>query len=344
MSEDYIHSLPERFLPALHYGRIRSDSPIFRLLGFKKTDADDVDELKKTIPQAQLDAFFESELRQRYGISSADLNVRYGDVSQGGGAITEEKLPFPALNVRSWDALRKHAVEMLVYADPVRYEQRVRSIRTSNRPREAKAYLQNMYRYEGDYRFKFACQLCHETCSSFEVTEMFPEPETELDPVNLCLCPNCAARYRAFRRDSNIMYQVRVAFLLKSDSEIDTSEYVVVPIDDNNELWFTQTHFAEIRELLRLTEEVNSLKKAQPIQTSEGADDEKTDMSVYAGYIGKIMRRKDGFAAKVSDVVEAKDGTYLIAHIIEGKNAGKDTKIQLSFILENRNVYTISDE
>ena len=111
-------------------------------------------------------------------------------------------LPFPSLNVKSWDALRKHAVEMLIYADPVRYEERIRSIRVSNHSREAKAYLQNMYRYEGNNRFKFACQLCHETCSSFEATEVFLKPETELDPVNLCLCPNCAG-------EKAILYRLR---------------------------------------------------------------------------------------------------------------------------------------
>ena len=64
------------------YGRIKPDSIIFNLIGFKRTDADEVDELKKTIPQEKLEAFFESELRQRYGISTADLNERYGSSGQ----------------------------------------------------------------------------------------------------------------------------------------------------------------------------------------------------------------------------------------------------------------------
>lgn len=326
------------------YGRVKPDSVIFKLLGFKRTEADEVDDLKKTIPQEKLDAFFESELRQRYGISTADLNVRYGDVEHNEIVIEEDWLPFPSLNVRSWDALRKHAAEMLIYADPVRYEEKVRSIRVSNRPREAKAYLRNMYRHEGNNRFKFACQLCHDACSDFEATEIFLMPETELDPVNLCLCPNCATAYRKLRANADIMEKVRKAFLTKSDADIETGDYVVIEIDGNDELWFTQTHFAEIRELMRLTEEVKASSTRLPAQISVDDESEKLGMSVYSSYIGKTIRRKDGFVGMVEDVTTNGKDTYLVAHVTGGKDAGKDTKIQLSFMLKNRNVYTVSDK
>ena len=326
------------------YGRIKSDSVLFQVLNFRRTESDEVDELKKTVPQEKLDAFFESELRQRYGISTADLNARYGGVGHDDEVVVDERLPFPTLNVRSWDALRKHAAEMLIYADPVRYEERVRSIRVSNRPREAKAYLQNMYRHDGNSRFKFACQLCHDTCSSFETTELFLNPETELDPVNLCLCPNCAAAYRRLRANKDIMENVRKAFLTRNDSEIESEEYVAVAIDDDDELWFTQTHFAEIRELMRLAADVKNSGKEQPPKTSPDDESEKSGMSVYAGYIGKIIRRKDGFVATVTDVTSNGKDSYLCVHVTGGKDAGKDTKIQLSFILKNKAVYNVSDK
>ncbi len=69
----------------------------------------------------------------------------------------------------------------------------------------------------------------------------------------------------------------------------------------------------------------------------------KSGMSVYSGYIGKTIRRKDGFIATVTDVITNGKDTYLEVHVTGGKDAGKDTKIQLSFILKNRNVYTVSD-
>ncbi len=320
------------------YGRLKPDSCIYDLLGFKKTEADEVDDLKKTIPQEKLEAFFESELRQRYGISSADLNERYGSASQN-EYVEEEKLPFPAFHIKSWDALRKHAAEMLIYADPVRYEQKIRSIRISNHPKEAKAYLSNMYRHEGNNRFKFACQLCHETCSNFEATELFLKPETELDPVNLCLCPNCAAAYRKMRTNPETMDNIRRVFMSMKESDIDNNEHVAVTIDQDDELWFTQTHFAEIRELMKLKEEVKNPVPRNPIQLSQDDEHEKSGLSVYTSYIGKTIRRKDGFAGIVKNV----DDQYLYVHVIKGKDAGRDTKIQLAFVVKNGSVYSFND-
>ena len=325
------------------YGRIKPDSVIFSLIGFKKTDADEVDELKKTVPQEKLEAYFESELRQRYGISTADLNERYGSSGTYDSVEVDAKLPFPTLHVRSWDALRKHAAEMLIYADPVTYEERIRSIRVSNHPREAKAYLSNMYRHEGNNRFKFACQLCHETCSSFEATELFLKPETELDPVNLCLCPNCAAAYRRIRANEDITGNIRKAFLSMNDTDIENSDYVSISIDDDDELWFTQTHFAEIRELMKLSVEVKKSKQTTSSTSRTDDENEKSGLSVYSGYIGKTIRRKDGFVGTVTDVTTDGDNTYVEVRVTGGKNSGKDTKIQLSFILKNKGIYSISD-
>lgn len=326
------------------YGRIGPDSVIFKLLGFKRTEADEVDDLKKTIPQEKLDALFERELKQRYGISTADLNAQYGDGGRDEESAGETQLPFPSLRVRSWEALKKHAAEMLIYADPVRYEERVRSIRVSNRPRETRAYLQNMYRHEGSHRFQFACQLCHEACSNPEIAEIFLNPETELDPMNLYLCPNCAAAYRKLRNDADVMSRIRKEFLTKSDAEIEREDYVAVTIDGDDELWFTQTHFAEIRELMRLAEEVRSGNTKPPAQV-DGCDEfEKPGLSVYSSYIGKTIRRRDGFVGTVEDVTTSGKDSCLIVRVTEGKDAGKDTKIQLSFLLKNRGVYTICDE
>lgn len=74
-----------------------------------------------------------------------------------------------------------------------------------------------------------------------------------------------------------------------------------------------------------------------------GTDDdgEKSGMSVYSGYIGKTIRRKDGFVGKVTNVTTDGDNAYVHVHVTDGKDAGKDTKIQLSFILKNKGVYSI---
>lgn len=325
------------------YSKINPDSIVFKLLGFKKTEADEIDDLKKTIPKEKLEALFESELRQRYGISSADLNERYGQSRQF-ETIEEEPVPvFPTLPVRSWESLRKHAAEMLIYADPVRYESRIRSIRVSNHPKEAKAYLQNMYRYEGSNRFKYACQLCHEACSSFVTTELFLKPETELDPINLCLCPNCATIYRQLRNNTDLMTKMRRLFLTIQEADIDGEDYVAISLDNDDALWFTQTHFGEIRELMRLAEEVKRPKRQTAEQESRHDENDKHGMSVYSGYKGKTIRKKGDFVGTITDVLIKSNEPYVVVHVTSGLDAGKSKEISLSFILGNKRMYTISD-
>lgn len=189
-------------LNTAYYGKLKLESNVYDLLGFKKTDADEVDKLRKTVPQTQLDAFFESELHERFGISSVYLSETFlKDSACKQSAVEEDTYPFPVSKVKSWEALKKHVAEMLCFADPVKYDHKIRSIRTSNTPGEIRAYLHNMYRY--DCVHKYACQMCHESCSSIEAAQIFNKPQVELDPMNLCLCPNCARIYRGLRMEGS---------------------------------------------------------------------------------------------------------------------------------------------
>jgi hypothetical protein len=47
----------------------------------------------------------------------------------------------------------------------------------------------------------------------------------------------------------------------------------------------------------------------------------------------------DGFEAEVIAV----DATYLTCNVLKGAKAGQETKIQISFFLSNRGVYTIKE-
>ena len=106
-------------IPLMIYGdKLRLDSDLYSLLGFKRTEADEVDDIKKQIPQKQLDAYFESELKKRFGMTSADLLERIGSEEREQQNNIEETLQFPVANVRNWESLNKHAAEMLCYASP----------------------------------------------------------------------------------------------------------------------------------------------------------------------------------------------------------------------------------
>ncbi len=315
------------------YGRLKPDSSVYDLLKFKKTESDELDYIKKQITPKQLDAFFESELKQRFGISSADLEEKYGG-SNSSNNDEEEILTFPTANIKSWETLKKHAAEMLVFADPVRYDYQVRHLRVSNHSKEAKAYIHNMYRYDGV--FKYACQMCHDSCSTVEAAEIFLNPESELDPMHLCLCPNCASVYRSIRNQSNVMDSFRDSIVHYKESDVTNDEQVIIPLEEH-EIWFTQIHFAEVQELLKLSAQVKN--KQDDIQEEPLIDipEEKSGLSVYSGYIGKTISRKDGFKGEIKNV----DDNYIYVLITEGEKAGQETKIQLSFVLKHGSVYEI---
>lgn len=222
---------------------------------------------------------------------------------------------------------------MLCYADPVRYDFAVRRVRINNKPKEIKAYLSNMYRYDGTY--KYACQMCHDSCSSIEYAQIFNNPDVELDPMNLLLCPNCASMYRKIRSDNGEMDYFKTQILSLTDSKILNSDPVVLDID-GEELWFTQTHIAEIRALLKLKEDINSGKEIS-VNNEDDNPDEKNGLSAYLGYIGKTIRQKNGFVGTIIDVSKE----YATIKITEGCKVGEKTKIHLSFVVGNSNLYTI---
>ena len=316
------------------YGKAKIESIVYELLGFRKTEKDKLDDLKKAIPPEQLDAFFEAELRQRFGITVSELNERYGGTSDGRDPVDPvvELPPFPVGRVKNIEALKKHAAEMLCFADPVKYEFAVRKIRVSNKPKEARAYLLNMYRYDG--LFKYACQLCHEPTANIEAVQIFNKPETELDPMNLCLCPNCSAKYKLMRNDAAKMKSFRDLILSHRDSDFSSSAHIEIPIGDD-EVWFTQIHFAEIKELIELSEKVKAKEPAPAPAVEEEGDSD--GLAIYKQYEGKTIKRKDGFTGKILKV----ENEMLIVEVTGGPNAGSTTKIQLAFVLNNPKTYQI---
>lgn len=319
------------------YGKVKTDSIIYELLGFRKTETDEVDELKKIVPKKQLDAFFEDELRRRYGITSADLSARFGEVRTGStvSVSDETEYSFPTAIIKSWDALRKHVAEMLCYADPVRYNYVVRCIRVSNHSKESRAYLRNMYRYDNLY--KYACQMCHDSCSDVEAVQIFNNPETELDPMNICLCPNCAMVYRKIRGNATEMDTFKRKILSLKESEIIGYDHVALDIG-NHELWFTQIHIAEIQALLQLADDVKQKIVLHSVVESE-EESNKNDLCVYSACKGKYLKRKDGFVGEVLDV----NDKYLLVKIVKGDRTGQTISIQLAFIAEHPDVYQIDD-
>ena len=325
-------------IPTMFYGNIKPDSVLYELLGFKKTEIDDIENIRQNYTQEQRDAFFESELRLRYGMSTADLEkgVSFSGINQSG--VDEEDLPFPTANLMNWDSLKKHAAEMLVYANPVTYAKVLRSIRISVKYNESRSYLMGMYRYTGTH--KFACQMCHKPVTDIKAAEIFLKPENELDPVNLCLCPNCASVYSRFRNEEPLMRQLKETILSIREDAITDEDIVVIPIEDR-EIWFTQTHFAEIQTLIKLEkqakeEKTNTSKPKEPEENATSEEDSK--LMDYSEFIGKkITRTRDGMKGRILSI----DGEYVNIDVYSGPKAGETIQLLVDCFLDVSGNYII---
>ena len=315
------------------YGRINPESNVYELLSFKKTALDEADDLRKKVPQKQLDAFFENELKQRFGISSSDLTKYIPNESTTPvGTIASEYYPFPVVKVKNWEALRKHAAEMLCFASPVEYLYKVMRVRVSNKPKEIRAYLLNMYKYDG--AGKYACQMCHEASPNIETGQLLKIAKTELDPMNLCLCPNCHAKYEKLRNKiENFDEIIKERILEITENEVLTSNQVVVNIEGNS-IWFTQVHFAEIQSLIKLANDVedNNIPTVKNTDLEEHGDsNEKAGLGVFEGYIGKRIRRKrDGWIGEIVGIDTEKGHAQIKS--LSGNNVGEIKDFVLSAI------------
>lgn len=331
------------------YGDVRPESDLYEILGFAKSEEDQLEEAAKDYDQLDDETkkqFFEIELKRRFGISITDLEENYGYGATTGGTASEyspqDTFEFPSAKVKNWDSLRKHVAEVLVFASPVKYEYKVRKIRVSRPDSEIDAYLRSMYRVEGSY--KYACQMCHEPVATFEKCQLSTGMEKELDAMYLCMCPNCASEYRRMRSDEYDLQEFldEITYL----EEQDINSHDPVKIDFGNEsIWFTQTHIAEIRELMALKDAADEYvetasktkipeqvkEKGSPeTATKEPEEDADAEVvhagtDVYKEYIGKcILHKVDG-----SGIVRTCDGEHLEIEFDEGPKAGETKKYSI---------------
>lgn len=325
------------------YGDVRPESDLYEILGFAKSEEDQLEEAVKDydrLDDETKEQFFEIELRRRFGISITDLEENYGFGATTGGMAPvyspQDTFEFPSSKVKNWDSLRKHAAEVLVFASPVKYEYKVRKIRVSRPDSEIDAYLRSMYRVEGSY--KYACQMCHESVATFEKCQLSTGMEKELDAMYLCMYPNCASEYRRMRSDEYDLQEFldEITYL----EEQDINSHDPVKIDFGNEsIWFTQTHIAEIRELMALkdaadeyVEPASKIKTLEQVKedaspetvTKEMEEDAEAEevhagTDVYKEYIGKhILHKAEGYG-----IVRTCDGKHLGIEFDDGPKAGK---------------------
>lgn len=241
------------------YGKPVNDSELYNLLGFCKNEHDLYEESEKEydlLSSDQKKSYFEIEVQRRFGISVDDLENQLRADSRNKKKASQsdlEEFEFPIHNVNNWRALKKHAAESLYFADSVTYMMVQRSVRVSKND-DGRAYVQNMYRVNSSS--KTACQMCHKPVKQIYASQIEDKPDLELDQMYLSLCPNCSGEFRLLRNNKIEISRFLQRISSFTNTEIEKDECVKVPIGSKS-IWFTQTHIAEIKELLNLKNQVD---------------------------------------------------------------------------------------
>ena len=235
------------------YGKPSQGNALVDLLGFKKTKKEEVADEVKAVSQSARDVIFEDELRKRQSSPDSlkelfailNKNATQGSLFDMDDDRSEE---FPIRLAGNIERLTHHILEMLAFADPVSFKHVLRSVRTTAIGARARAYLKDLY---GFHSGRVACQLCQKPSIAFEAVELFPGPKLELEPMHLCLCPNCSAKYREFRQDEKVRGKLRTELEASPLSNACTASPVELKLP-RRKLWFTPLHFAEVKLLLEL--------------------------------------------------------------------------------------------
>jgi hypothetical protein len=108
-----------------------------------------------------------------------------------------------------------------------------------------------MYTNSSDVKI---CQACKQPIANIQVDQI-ANYGIEMPQLNLCMCNNCAAQYKAVRDGDKEVFRERMKnSILGLDISAEENEYII-QINADMSLHFTQTHVAELQEIFRLLNE-----------------------------------------------------------------------------------------
>lgn len=244
------------------YGSLRLDSKLYSLLGFAIGNADKIEANSKdydAMPIEKRDFIFQMYLENNFHISIDDLKQISKSTQQSldtKRCSREEEFEFPSYPVKNMEYLIRHITQDVYCANPVAYEQITRSIRVSKDTLSSRTYLENMYSVMNN---QYACQMCAKPVASYEAVQLEETTSLELEQMHICLCPTCATQFRAYRSNPSIQRGFLEDIL---DTDYDQEEAISIPIgNDDSQIRFTQTHLAEVKEIMLLQNKQDNLSK-----------------------------------------------------------------------------------
>ena len=221
------------------YEQLPYESVLYQCLNFREDERDKVERYKQIIHKIPAE-----ELIKLLCIIPEELQ-RQGHPPQVN--MQEHEWKFPWQPVQDEERLRNHVLGQYALSSRTRYEYIMRRIRVTGN--DGRAYLSGLYERDGRY----ACQLCHRPVPFFEAVELENTPQRELEQMNLCLCHDCAERYREIRRDADAIAELKQQIQDQNVKEADRP--IPISLKSGDELLFSPIHLAEIQILLNLQKE-----------------------------------------------------------------------------------------
>ncbi|WP_333860121.1 sacsin N-terminal ATP-binding-like domain-containing protein [Clostridium sp.] len=240
------------------YGELIRNKEAYKRLGFIETQADNcADTFDMVYSLNKKDkSILLKQLARELGMQVTDPDKCEDELPEDEeeGVFDPNSListDFPTREVRNLDNLIEHVRQQFFCADPITYKKVLRQIRVSKNPKTVRAYAIGMYTNDGNIKI---CQMCKHPADQAEVTAI-ANYGIELEQLNLCLCPNCAAKYKMMRDANREKFKNDMKQAIKNlDIDEESSEYKI-ELNSDNSLYFTQIHIAEIQAIFDLLDE-----------------------------------------------------------------------------------------
>ena len=236
-----------------------------RLLGFSADETeiiiDGIDNLDKDAKQ-QLLAKLAKELGVEIAISKGDgdntvFNPDDFDMNE-----------FPVRYVANRERLERYVENQFYAADPVRYKEVVVRQKVSGNRDLTRAYLRGMYTNQFG---RIICQSCKRIMGEKEIFAVsIANFGVDMEQLNLCLCPNCYQKYEAIKKTRSDEYKESIKRAMENAAISMREPYYKVSASMDMSLYFTQTHLAEVQNILQLLDKYGVPMKAIDVPVSTG--------------------------------------------------------------------------
>lgn len=238
------------------YSSIHADKSMYKIIGFVEKEIDGAqDALEKALNLNKQDKLILlKRLAKELGKEITDSVQDDWDDDEEESVFNPydwEDSEFPKNRVNNIDYLIRHVQEQFYCADPTTYQKVWRQIRVSKNSKADRSYAIGMYTNASNTKI---CQMCKEPISFVEVDQI-ANFGIEMPQLNLCLCRECSAKYKAMRDGNKEEFKKQIRAAILSIDATEFAEDYSIEFNSDTVLHFTQTHIAEIQEILRLLAE-----------------------------------------------------------------------------------------